>query len=431
MDYNREYRKLLRTAEEAVGLIEQGEDIITGMAAGEPPALLNALAEHPGLLGNRLYINLPTHRPPVEVDKERLEITSTYLSAADRDYFAEERIDLIPNHFSQLPRLLLEITSNRVIMAVVSPMDSEGYFSLGTNCDYTAPLVEHAKTILLEVNENMPRTFGKNRIHISKAKEKEMALVENHEPIPELLAPAPKEPDEKIAHIVAAMINDGDTLQLGVGSIPGLVIDSLKDHEDLGIFTEALPEGIIDLYEAGAISNRNKPFYEGKSTTTFAFGSRRLYDFIHENPDIYMLPVDEANNVCAIGQIDNVISVNASVEVDFLGQCASEMVAGRYYSSTGGQSDFSRGVRLSKHGRGIVIVRSTAKNGTISRIVPTLRPGTAVSTHKNDVDTVVTEYGAATLKGKTIRQRTHALIGIAHPRFRDELKFKAKEMGYW
>jgi acyl-CoA hydrolase len=327
--------------------------------------------------------------------------------------------------------LLSRITRERVVMATVSPMDDEGYFSFGVNCDYTAPVVEDAKTVLLEVNENMPRTFGKNRIHISEAKEKKLALVENNADIPELPTPEPSEADKKIADTVAGTIQNGDVLQVGFGSIPGAVLNRLTDHEDLGMFSEALHENVVDLYEAGAITNANNPFNEGKSTATFMMGTRKLYDFVHENPDIYMCPVNETNDPGVLARIDNIVSINATVEVDFLGQCASEQIAGKYYSSTGGQSDFSRGARLAKHGKGFVCLHSSARDDTVSTIVPTLGPGTAVSTHKNNTDIVVTEYGVAELRGKTIRERTHALIDIAHPNFRDELKSEAKEMGYW
>jgi acyl-CoA hydrolase len=430
LGYDREYDDLLRTAEEAVGLIEPGDDIVAGMTAGEPESLMRALGGH-SFSDNRLYVMLPTHELPVDVDREKLQIVSLYLGPIDRKGFAEGRIDLLPNHFSQLPGLLSRITRERVVMATVSPMDDEGYFSFGVNCDYTAPVVEDAKTVLLEVNENMPRTFGKNRIHISEAKEKKLALVENNADIPELPTPEPSEADKKIADTVAGTIQNGDVLQVGFGSIPGAVLNRLTDHEDLGMFSEALHENVVDLYEAGAITNANNPFNEGKSTATFMMGTRKLYDFVHENPDIYMCPVNETNDPGVLARIDNIVSINATVEVDFLGQCASEQIAGKYYSSTGGQSDFSRGARLAKHGKGFVCLHSSARDDTVSTIVPTLGPGTAVSTHKNNTDIVVTEYGVAELRGKTIRERTHALIDIAHPNFRDELKSEAKEMGYW
>jgi len=419
------YRDKLRTPEEAVRLIAPGDDIIVPLSAGEPPALLDALPAHDGLRGNRLFQMLSLRRA-VDADPERIRLVSMFLGAGDRPGFHEGRLDLLPNHFSDLPRLLREYTSSRVIMATVSPMDEHGNFSLGTNADYTATLLGDAKRILLEVNEYMPRTYGKNQIHISQVD----ALVENHVPLPALPEPAITENDVRIGQRIAGEIRNGDILQIGFGAIPNAVMDFLKDHRDLGIFTEMLPDKVVDLYEAGVITNRTKPHGAGFTTTTFALGTRRLYDFMHENKSLLMLPVDETNDIRAIAAQDNIVSINATVEVDFLGQCNSETIGGRYYSSTGGQSDFAKGVRLAKGGRGIICLHSTAKDGAITKIVPTLAPGSVVSTSKNDVDMIVTEYGLAALKGRTIRERTKALIGIAHPAFREELTFQAKKMGY-
>lgn len=425
MNLKQTYKEKLRSPEEAVRLIEAGDDIIVPLTAGEPPALLDALPSHTGLRGNRLFQMLSL-RSAIRVEPERIRIVSMFLGAGDRPGFHEGRVELLPNHFSDLPMLLRRFTSNRVLMATVSPMDAEGFFSLGTNCDYISTLVDDAKLIVLEVNENMPWTFGENRIHISQVH----ALTENHVPLPVLPDPKITENDIQIGRAISSIIRNGDTLQIGFGAIPNVVMDFLKDHKDLGIFTEMLPEKVVDLYQAGVITNRKKPIFEGKSTMTFAVGNRRLYDFMHKNPNLYMLPVNQSNDVRVIAKLDNLVSINATVEVDFLGQCNSETVGGRYYSSTGGQADFARGAGLAKSGRGIICLHSTAKNGTISKIVPTLPPGAAVSTSKNDVDLVVTEFGIAELKGKTIRERTQALIAIAHPKFREELEFAAKKMAY-
>jgi acyl-CoA hydrolase len=425
MTYTEQYTQKLRTAEEAVRLIEPGSDIIVPLSAGEPPALLDALPSHTELRGNRLFQMLSL-RAPIEVPEERIKIVSLFLGAGDRPGFYDKRIDLMPNHFSDLPTLLRTCTSNRVIMATVSPMDANGYFSMGTNYDYTATLLDDAKLILLEVNEMMPRTFGQNQIHISQVG----ALIENHVDLPELPEPHISENDVKIGRTISELIRNGDTLQIGFGAIPNAVMDFLKDHRDLGIFTEMLPDKVVDLYQAGVLTGRLKPLYPGKMTTTFALGSRKLYDFMHENEDLLMLPVHESNDIRVISQIQNMVSINATVEVDFLGQCNSETIGGRYYSSTGGQSDFAKGVRLAEGGRGIICLHSTAKNETISKIVPVMPPGAAVTTSKNDVDMIVTEFGMAELKGKTIRERTQALIGIAHPKFREELQFQARKMGY-
>ncbi|KEO80877.1 acetyl-CoA hydrolase/transferase family protein [Tumebacillus flagellatus] len=419
------YHQKLRTASEAVERIEPGDDILVPLSAGEPPALLDALPGQMKLRGNRLFQMLSL-RPALDVPQERIRTVSMFLGSGDRPGFHDGSLDLLPNHFSDLPVLLREMTDNRVIMATVSPMDARGYFSLGTNCDYTATLLHDAKLILLEVNENMPRTFGRNQIHISQV----AALVENHVPLPTLDEPQITDKDAKIGQQIADLIVDGDTLQIGFGAIPNAVMDFLSGHRDLGIFTELLPDRVVDLFEAGVITNQKKPLYTGQMTTTFALGSEKLYKFMNECAFLKMIPVDESNDVRMISQIPNLVSINSTVEVDFLGQCNSEMVKGRYYSSTGGQADFARGARLSKNGRGIICLHSTTKGDSVSKITPTLSPGSAVSTSKNDVDMIVTEYGVARLKGKTIRERTRALIDIAHPKFREELEFEARKMGY-
>lgn len=419
------YKNKLRTAEEAVQNIEAGDSIITPLGAGQPPALLSALPANRQLRHNCLYQMLPMY-PTLSIAQERLKIISLFLSGMDRRDFQEKRIDLLPNHFSTVPTLLARREPHPVIMATVSPMDDEGYFSLGTNCDYTASLVPQAKCVLLEVNEYMPRTYGKNQIHISQV----TACVENHNPLPTLAEPEITDTDEKIGRTIAEIIEDGDTLQIGFGAIPNAVMNFLTGHRNLGIFTEMLPDKVVDLYAAGVITNQRKCIYPGKTVATFAVGNQKLYHFMHENKDLLFLPVNETNDVRVIAQIDHFISINATLQVDFLGQCNSETLGTSYYSSTGGQADFSKGVRLSKDGRGIICLHSTAKGGSISRIVPTLPIGAAVSTSKNDVDIVVTEYGKAELRDKTIRERTRALIQIAHPKFREELEFEARKMGY-
>jgi acyl-CoA hydrolase len=452
--YDQQYNQLLRTPEEALELIRPGDGIYVGTAAGSPEALMRALRGYSGFSNNRLYVYLPVHELPTDVDRADLEIISGYLSPLDRPLFQEGQIDLLPNHFSHMPRLISGLEKDHLVtMATVSPMDDQGYFSCGTNCDCTMPIGRRSNTLLLEVNENMPRTFGEHQFHINEVKDKKVALVENNVPIPELPTPEFSEAESRIGQIVAGLIENGDNLQVGFGALPGAVMKQLGageasepptvagaeagavlgylgEHTDLGIFSEALPEGIVDLYEKGVITNRSRRFYQGKSVVAFAMGTRRLYDFIHENPHIYMMPIDYTNNVNVVSEIENFVSVNATVEVDFLGQASSEMVGGRYYSSTGGQSELSRGAWISKHGKGILVTNSTAKNGTISKIVPTLPPGSAVSTHKNDTDMIVTEHGVAKMQGRTIRQRTRALISIAHPEFREELEHEAKKMGY-
>ncbi|MBU6079901.1 MULTISPECIES: acetyl-CoA hydrolase/transferase family protein [Allobacillus] len=426
MNYQALYNEKLQSVAEAVQHIQPGTDIISPLGCAEPDALIKQLENHDGLSDNRLFTMLTT-RELIDVDPDKLKITSLFLGASERKAFNEGKIDLLPNHFSDLPKLLKQIARKPVVMTVVSPMDENGYFSMGTNADHTISMVKEAETILVEVNEHMPRTYGENQIHISDV----TAIVEHHQPLPELPStPGQSEKDMKIGDHVASLIKNGDTLQVGFGSIPNAIIDNLKGYRNLTIHTEMIPEKIIELFKSGAVTNENNPFKKGKMTATFAYGSKKLYDFMHENDDIYMLPVSQTNNACKLKEIDDLVTVNAGVEVDFLGQVNAEKVGNTYFSSTGGQSDFQLASHFSENGRGVICLHSTAKNDEITKIVPTLQQGAPVTTHKNDVDYIVTEYGIARLRGKTIRERTKALIEIAHPKFREQLTKEAKHMGY-
>ena len=426
MSFQRMYQEKVCTAEEAVQFVDPGEAIILPISPGEPPALLEALPSNHRLHGNTLYRMLPSY-PVLNIEPETIKQVSIFLSASDRQAFSEGTIDLLPNHFSDIPSLLRHSSSKIVIMAAVSPMDEEGYFSLGTSVSYIGPLLQDAKTIILEVNKNMPRTLGEqNRIHISQVTK----LIEHDFDLPSLPEPVLTDKDAKIGQTIAELIQNGDTVQIGFGSMPNAVMEYLKGHRDLGIYTEMLPDKIVDLYEKGVITNDNKKIYKGKTTATFALGSRKLYDFLNDNKDILMLPCHVSNDLRNIAQLDHLVSVNSTVEVDFYGQCNSEVIAGKYYSSTGGQGDFAKGVRLTENGRGIICLYSTAKNDSISKIVPMLSQGAVVTTSKNDVDVIVTEFGKAELRGKTVQGRTEALIKIAHPKFREQLTFEAIKRGF-
>ncbi|WP_071394661.1 acetyl-CoA hydrolase/transferase family protein [Bacillus tuaregi] len=426
MSVQRMYQAKVCMAEEAVQFVEPGEVVVFPINPGEPPALLQALPTNQKLMGNTLFRMLPGY-PLIETESEIIKQVSIFLSGHDRKAFSEGVSDLLPNHFSDIPALLKMSSPTPVVMAAVSPMDEEGYFSLGTSVSYVGDLLDQAKSIILEVNQKMPRTFGEqNKIHISQV----TALIENDFDLPSLPEPILNDKDTKIGQTIADLIRNGDTLQIGFGSMPNAVMEYLKDHRDLGIYTEMLPDKVVDLYEKGVITNANKKIYRGKTTATFALGSRRLYDFMNNNEDIFMLPCQVSNDLRNISQLDHLVSVNSTVEVDFLGQCNSEVIAGKYYSSTGGQADFAKGVRMTENGRGIICLYSTAKNDSISKIVPLLSPGSVVSTTKNDVDYVVTEFGKAELRGKTVQGRTEALINIAHPKFREELTFEAIKRGF-
>lgn len=427
MNFKEMYRQKLTTADQAVNVIEPNDAIVFPIMPGEPPALLDGIRAMTTLKGNKLYRMLPSF-PIVGKDESELKEISIFLSGMDRKAMNAGKVDLLPNHFSDIPSILKDRDGDQlVIMATVSPMDEEGNFSLGTSPSYVASLISGAKRIVLEVNPNMPRTFGdKNTIHISQVD----ALIENDVDLPELISPKLSEKDLAIGKEIAKKVKDGDTLQIGFGAMPNAVMEYLTDKKHLGLHTEMLPERLVDLTEKRVIDNSHKEIHEGKSVATFAIGSKRLYEFMDNNPDILMLPCDYTNNFDVIKQMKNLVAINSSVEVDFLGQCNSERVKSMYYSSTGGQSDFMKGVRLTENGTGIICLYSTAKGDEISTIVPMLFEGAPVSTSKNDIDTVVTEYGSAVLKSSTISERTERLINIAHPKFRDELMAKAKELNY-
>ncbi|WP_432363192.1 acetyl-CoA hydrolase/transferase family protein [Sporosarcina sp. UB5] len=412
---------------EFIGLLDKDMDIIIPLANSEPHGLLDLLEAHYEKLDNVKVHQLLALRERDYINgkmKGHLSHVSYFLSGATRKAYWAGHVELIPNVFQEMYPLLKKTTKNPIVMAAASPMDEHGYFSLGTNADYAADFIGEVPFVL-EVNKHMPRTFGANQIHISQI----AGFIENDMPLTEEVSPVITEKDEKIAAYISDDIQDGDTLQIGIGAIPNAVMKMLKDRRHLGIHTEMLTDGIVDLVEAGAVDGMRKSTRKGKIVTTFAFGSQRLYDFLNNNPSVEFQPVRVVNDAYEIAKEDHMVSINATTEVDLYGQCASETVAGRYYSSTGGQADFAKGVRLSKYGKGYVCMHSTAKNDTISRIKLHLSPGSVVTTTKNYVDNIVTEYGIARLHGKSLSERAEALISIAHPKFREELRQEAKEFG--
>lgn len=420
------YKQKLTTADEAVKEIEPGDGIIYPLGAGEPSAIHQALGNYDNLEGNRLYTMLSMN-PSLDLPKEKLRQISFFLSGMDRKAFNSGKTELVPSHFSEIPNILKEREPEPVLIATVSPMDEEGYFSLGVGVSYFGSQIKNAKKIILEVNENMPYTYGiDNFIHISQVD----ALIENHEMIPSAPEPQLNEKDNKIGEYIADMIHDGDTIQVGIGAMPNAVMNNLVDKKDLGLHSEMFTAKAQLLHERGVLTNKKKQNFKGASVATFAFGPASLYAFMDHNKDVLMVPSDISNGLKYIAENDNFVSINSGVEIDFLGQVSSERIGNRYYSSTGGQSDFAKGVNLSVNGRGIICMYSTAVKDTVSTIVPTITQGSPTSTHKNDVDMLVTEYGVAHLKNKTTSERVRELISVAAPKFREELINKAIEMNY-
>jgi acyl-CoA hydrolase len=320
---------------------------------------------------------------------------------------------------------MLRLTARAPLaLAAASLPDRHGFFSLGTNADYTASFIGKIP-FFLEATSAMPRTFGRNQVHVSQV----LGYTVTDRPLLEIPPPEASESDRRIAAYVAEYIRDGDTIQSGIGSIPGAVMSLLHDRRDLGVHTELLSDGLVDLVERGVVTGTRKTLNPGKIVTTFALGTKRVYDFVDENPAVEFWPVDYVNNPAVIGREDDFVTVNATLEVDLLGQCASESIGSRMYSGSGGQSDFARGTMYSRRGRSFIVLHATTSDGKVSRIRPQLTSGAAVTTMKNTVDHVVTEYGVARLRGASLRERAQKLITIAHPSFRPALYDEARSLG--
>jgi acyl-CoA hydrolase len=406
--------------------IKPGADVIMPNANGEAVKLVDTLEEHAEQLQDVRIHQMHALRERRYINGEfgdHLRHVSYFLAPATRRAYLAGNCDLMPNHFSEVPDLLRRHTKCSLVIAAASPPNRHGYFSLGTNCDYTASLVGRAP-FFLESNQQMPRTFGGNQVHISQV----VGWAEVDYPLVEAHAVVPTDKDQAIAALVAERIPDGATIQAGIGGMPNALLAMLKGHKDLGVHTELLSDGVIDLVESGVVTGIHKMFRRGKIVTTLALGSQRLYEFLHENSAVDFAPVDWVNDPRVIAREPNFVAINATTEVDFFGQCASETVAGRYFSSSGGQYDFSRGAMYSDNGQGFIVLQSTTRDGTKSKIRPTLTPGSVVTTSKNTVDKVVTEYGVAEMRGKTLRERTRALIAVADPKFQDELTQAARSM---
>jgi acyl-CoA hydrolase len=416
------------SAEAVLDHIGPGTQVIVPLANGEPVGLLDALQAHAdGLDHVTVHQMHGLHDRPFlhGSHRGRLDYRAYFLSHVTRKAFHEGGLDLVPCHFSEVPQLLDRLPGPKIVLAAASPVDRHGCFSLGTNADYVAPFIGKVP-FFLETNAAMPRTFGRNQIHVSQV----VGWVEVDRPLVEVPPPPVSDIDEAIAARVAERIPDGATIQVGIGSIPNAILGRLGDHRDLGLHTELLTDGVIPLVESGVLNGTRKRRRPTKMVATFALGTNELYEFMDENTALDMLPVDWVNDPRIIGQEPCFVSVNATTEIDFLGQAASETIGGRYWSGSGGQTDFARGAQYSAQGQGFIVLHSTTTDGTKSRISAQLPPGSVVTTLKNTIDNVVTEYGVAELRGRSLRERTLALIRIAHPDFRDGLTAEARQLGY-
>ncbi|MBN1663951.1 MAG: acetyl-CoA hydrolase/transferase family protein [Deltaproteobacteria bacterium] len=429
--YDSEYKRKLTMPEKAAELINNGDTIVHGLSVAEPPALLGAIADR-ARRGNLTDIKIFSLNATkiaantvLAVDlSDCIQAYSWFVGESDRALVKVGLSYFVPNYFHQIPRICRDFMQIDATVTTVSPMDKAGFFSFGTSNDFTSTAARHCKNLMVEVNEHMPRVFGESLIHISEVD----AIVENHVPLMDVKPADPKPEDEIIGRFVADLIPDGATFQLGTGGIPNAVARSLTGHKDLGIHTELFCPGMVDLIKKGVVTGKKKNLHPRKNVYTFARGTREMYEFMNDNPSMESYPVSYVNDPAIIAQNENMISINSIIEVDLLGQCNSEYLGGSQYSGTGGQLDFVRGAFNSKGGKSFLAFYSTAKKGTVSRVVPRFKTGTVVTTPRMDTHYLATEYGVINLKGKSSRDRALDIISIAHPKFRDGLLIEAENM---
>ncbi len=425
------YRSKLISIPEAVAMVQPHQCIGTAMAAAEPVGLLTELGNHRDRLGDvTVWVCLPLRQYDFILRPEmsgHFFVENWFYGAPDRAVHPEGRTSYIPNNLHQASSGKLAASGGKlnVYWGTATPPDKNGYMSLSLSLVIEKQMIEAADLVVLEVNDQLPWTLGDTQIHIS-----EVDYVVEHSTPPFVLPSAPPAPwEETIGGYVADLIEDGSTIQLGIGGIPNAITALLMEHHDLGVHTEMFTSGIVDLFEAGVITGRKKTLWPGKMVGAFALGEQKLYDFIHNNLAVEFQQGRYTNDPYVIGKNYKMVSVNTALQVDVGGQVCSQSIGPRHFSGTGGQLDTHRGAQLSPGGRGIIALRSTARNGSISTILPMLTEGAEVTVPGQDVDTIVTEYGVAELKGRSIKARTEALINIAHPDFRPWIRAEVERLG--
>lgn len=418
----------LRTvdARKALAGVQRGSRVFVGSGCAEPVLLVTALGEREDVADVEvLHIMTIGEAPYARAAKAgRFRHNAFFIGSNVREAVASGDADYTPVFLSEIPSLF-RTRRLPIDIALISttPPDAHGFCSLGVSVDVVKSAVEAAEIVVAEVNPNMPRTHGAGFVHVDDID----FFVANDGPLLAIPISSPDDVSSKIGRFCADLVPNGATLQLGIGDIPNAVLAGLGSKSDLGLHSEMISDGVIDLIESGVINCRRKTLHAGKAVTSFCMGSRRLYDFVHDNPFFEFLPTEYVNDPFVIARNDRMISINSALQVDLTGQVCADSIGSRFYSGIGGQVDFIRGASRSKDGRSVLALPSTAKGGTLSRIVPTLTEGAGVVTTRGDVHTVVTEYGVAELKGRTVRERTLALISIAHPNFRSDLLAAAKE----
>ncbi len=429
-NWRRRYAHKLASPDEALAVVRSGQHIFVGSGAAQPQLLVERLVAraeqlHAAQIVHIMTLGLAPYAPaPV---KESFRHNAFFIGPNVREAVAAGESDYTPVFLSEVPRLF---RSGRVPVDValiqVTPPDRHGLCSLGVSVDIVKPAVECADIVIAEINPRMPRTLGDSFV----AAEAIDAMIDHESLIPEIAQPPPDDVSRAIGRWVTTLVEDGATLQVGIGTIPDAVLQCLTDKKDLGLHTEMFSDGCLPLIDSGVINNRRKTLHNGKIVSSFVMGTQRLYDFVHDNLLVEFHPSDYVNDPFVIAQNERMVAINAAIEVDLTGQVCSDSLGHQFYSGIGGQVDFIRGAARSKGGRPIIALPSTAKDGAVSRIVPQLKPGAGVVTSRGDVHYVITEYGVADLHGRNARQRAMALISIAHPDHRADLLASAKERHY-
>lgn len=421
MSNGADWKSRISSPEDAVAPIKSGMKVFVHGAAATPTPLLAALCKRLELENVFLYhLHVAGDIPYADpIHQGRFLSISFFTGQALRKPIEEGWADFMPIFLADIPRLF---TSGAVRLDAailqLSPPDRHGFCTVGTSADAARAAADTAKIIIAEINEQMPRTHGNTAVHIDRVHtfiHTDRALIEHH-------GGEETDVEARIGETIAGLIDDGSTLQMGIGNIPDAVLTRLHDKHDLGVHTEMFSDRIVDLVRAGVITNRLKKIHPGRITTSFVNGTKRLFDFVHENPMVEFHPCDRTNDTALIRQNDKAVAINSALEIDITGQVCADSLGHRIYSGIGGQMDFIHGAALSREGKPIIAIPSTASRGKVSRIVPELKPGAGVVTTRGHVHWVVTEFGAVNLHGKTLKERGEALISIAHPDFRSELR---------
>ncbi len=421
------YRSLLTTPEVALQVVKSGDRVWIHSGCASPEPLVEALSARAASLTNVEVVHIltfgkaPHSAPEME---GHFRHNALFIGGNCRQAVNEGRADYTPIFLGEIARLFQEdALPIDIALIQVSPPDAHGFCSLGIDVGHNLDAARHARHVIAEVNDRMPRTHGDAYLHVRQFH----AVVETSRPLPQMEAEPGDAVTEAIGRNVAALIGDGDCLQMGIGTIPDAVLRQLGDRKALGVHTEMFSDGCVDLIEAGVITGERKSIHRGKVVAGFVLGTQRLFDFLHDNPVVEMHPTAYTNDPFVISQNDRMVAINSAIEVDITGQVCSDSIGTRFYSGFGGQTDYIRGASRSRGGKPIIALPSTAAKGKSSRIVPILSPGAGVVTTRADVRWVITEYGAAYLFGKNIRERVRALIAIAHPDFREGLEKAARE----